>query len=82
MTPTAECQCAGGGTGLGAGRIYCHDAGDRLHGSACSTACSLQQHLQTQNIYEQRFKCMFQSIFFSFVLPFYCYAELQYRILT
>ena len=62
MTPTAECQCAGRGTGLGAGRISCHDAGDRLHGSSRSTACSLQQHLQTQNIYKQRVKCMFQSM--------------------
>lgn len=47
-SPTAECQCADGGTGLGAGRIYCHDAGDRLHGSVPSTVYSLQQYLQTR----------------------------------
>lgn len=46
--PTAECQRAGGGTGLGAGRIYCHDAGDRLHGSVPWTAYTLQQNLQTR----------------------------------
>lgn len=47
-SPAAECQRAGGGTGLGAGRIYCHDAGDRSHGSLPSSACSLLQHLQNQ----------------------------------
>lgn len=37
MLPQQKCQHAGGESAFGAGRIYCHDAGDRLHGNVPST---------------------------------------------
>lgn len=47
-SPAPGCQGAGGGAGLGAGRIYCHDGGDRLHRSVPSTACSVQRRLRAR----------------------------------
>lgn len=46
----ASVSAPAGGAGLGAERIYCHDAGDRLQGSVPSAACSQQQHHRTRPI--------------------------------